>query len=146
MPWQDPLSILYQRPWECGEVPVDWELANVIPVYKKGHEALKRDLDRLEHWAMINGMKFNKSKCQILHLGRSNTRHKYKLEEEWLECSPAKRDLGVLVDSRLNRSQQCALAAKRANHILILPYPGLQNRSPKPSLLNLRGACMLQRQ
>jgi len=57
-------------------------------------------------------------KCQIVHLGRSNTGHKYKLGQEWLESSPAERNLGVLVDSRLNLSQQCALAAKRANHIL----------------------------
>ncbi|KAK4807191.1 hypothetical protein QYF61_024311 [Mycteria americana] len=40
------------------------------------------DLDRLEHWAIISGMKFNKSKCWILHLGRSNAGHKYKLGEE----------------------------------------------------------------
>ena len=45
----------------------------------EGQEALQRNLDRLEHWAMINGMKFNKSKCQILHIGQSNARHKYKL-------------------------------------------------------------------
>ena len=38
--------------------------------------------------------------------------------EEWLESSPAERALGVLVDSRPNRSPQCALAAKRANPIL----------------------------
>ncbi|KAK4816555.1 hypothetical protein QYF61_017945 [Mycteria americana] len=42
----------------------------------------------------------------------------YKLGEERLEISPAERDLGVLVDSRPNVSEQCALAAKRANHIL----------------------------
>ncbi|KAK4807101.1 hypothetical protein QYF61_018442 [Mycteria americana] len=85
----------------------------------EGQEALQKDLDRLEHWAMINGMKVNKNKCWILHQGRSNAGHKYKLGEEWLESSPAERDLGVPVDSRLNmRSQQCALAAKRANGIL----------------------------
>ena len=60
----------------------------------EGQEALQRDLDRLEHWAMINGMKFNKSKCWILHLGQSNAGHKYKLGKERLESSPAERDLG----------------------------------------------------
>ncbi|PKU27462.1 hypothetical protein llap_22234 [Limosa lapponica baueri] len=81
----------------------------------EGQEAMQRNLDRLEHWAMINGMKLNKSKCQILHLGWSNTRHKYNLGEEWLESSPAERDLGVLVDSRLTRSQQGALVDRRTN-------------------------------
>ena len=31
-----PLSITYQRPWESGQVPADWQLANVLPIYKKG--------------------------------------------------------------------------------------------------------------
>lgn len=48
---------------------------------------------------MIHGMKFNKSKCQILHLGQGNIRYKCKLGEESLENSCAKRDLGVLVGS-----------------------------------------------
>jgi len=81
----------------------------------EGQEALQRELDRLEHCAMINEMKFNKSKCQFLHLGWSNAGHKYKLREEWLESSPAEGDL---VENMLNMSQQCALAAKRANCIL----------------------------
>ena len=37
----------------------------------EGQEALQRALHRLEHWEKINRMKFNKNKCQILHLGRS---------------------------------------------------------------------------
>ncbi|PKU29771.1 rna-directed dna polymerase from mobile element jockey-like [Limosa lapponica baueri] len=29
-------SIIYQRSWVSGEVPADWKLANIIPLYKKG--------------------------------------------------------------------------------------------------------------
>ncbi|PKU31077.1 rna-directed dna polymerase from mobile element jockey-like [Limosa lapponica baueri] len=31
-----PLSIIYQQSWITREVPVDWKLANVTPIYKKG--------------------------------------------------------------------------------------------------------------
>ena len=74
---------------------------------REEQEALQGNLSRLEHWAIINGMKFNESKCWILHLGRSNAGHKIKLGEKWLESSPAERDLGVLADTRVTRSQQC---------------------------------------
>ncbi|KAJ7428229.1 RNA-directed DNA polymerase from mobile element jockey [Pitangus sulphuratus] len=30
------LSIIFQQSWVTGEVPVDWMLANVMPIYKKG--------------------------------------------------------------------------------------------------------------
>ncbi|PKU33292.1 rna-directed dna polymerase from mobile element hypothetical protein [Limosa lapponica baueri] len=39
-----PLSIIYQRSWESGEVLADWKLANVIPIYKKGNEGRPRKL------------------------------------------------------------------------------------------------------
>ncbi|KFV94548.1 hypothetical protein N327_11702, partial [Fulmarus glacialis] len=31
-----PLSTIYQQSWLTREVPVDWKLANVTPIYKKG--------------------------------------------------------------------------------------------------------------
>lgn len=59
-------------------------------------------------------MKCNKSKSWILRREQSNARHKIKVGQDRLESTPAGRDLDVLVGSRLDVSQQSALAAKRA--------------------------------
>ncbi|KAK4815838.1 hypothetical protein QYF61_008441 [Mycteria americana] len=112
-----------------------------VGLFSQGQEALQRDLDRSEHWAVTTSMKFNKSKCQILHLGRSNAGHTYRLGEEWLESSPAERGLGELVDSRLNVSQQCALAARRANRTLGCFKHSITSR-PKEGIIPLCSALV----
>ena len=79
---------------------------------------IQTDLDRLSKWAGENLMVFNTEKCKVLHLGKKNLQHPYRLSSVTLASTTEERDLGVIIDHKMNVSLQCDAAASKMSKML----------------------------
>ena len=89
---------------------------------KEDRNKLQLDLERLQCWAGKRQLRFNATKCKVRHLGNSNLKYDYQMEESGtlvkLESSDCEKDLGVNVDKDLKFSKHAEVASNKSNRIM----------------------------
>ena len=78
------------------------------------HKLLQEDLDNLMKWSDDWLLKFNKSKCKHLHIGR-DTNKTYTIDGENINLTTEEKDLGVTVDHQLKFQKHIGEQVKKAN-------------------------------
>ena len=81
-------------------------------------QILQLCLDQLVEWGNKWSMEFNVKKCKVMHFGRNNEKHKYKMMGAELAAVDSERDIGVRINSTLKPSQHCQESANKARAVL----------------------------
>ena len=87
-------------------------------VSKADNNTLQTDLTALETWSKIWQLPFNVTKCKVMRFGYHNQRTDYELYNQVLEDTSVEKDLGIMVDNKLNFHAHASAASKKANQIL----------------------------
>ena len=82
------------------------------------YQTLQDDLQALSDWAAKWNMQFNHDKCKVLHLGKTNERHTYTLDNSDLEKTSAEKDLGVWIDEKLQFTAHVKNAVNKASRMM----------------------------
>lgn len=87
-------------------------------------EEIQEDLDRLQLWSDTWQLRFNAEKCKVMHIGKNEDHHDYKMTSKGkrisLESVSLEKDLGVNVDSELKFREHINIQVNKANKLLAL--------------------------
>jgi len=100
------------------------------------HEELQKDLDKLHRWSLKWEMKFNASKCKVIHFGHNNPQFPYIIEGQILEKSSQEKDLGITMQPNLDFDKHIGIITGRANKILGMISRSYDNKQ-KNNILQL---------
>jgi Reverse transcriptase (RNA-dependent DNA polymerase) len=79
---------------------------------------LQATLNNIYEWSVTWGMKFNISKCHVMHVGKNNTTHVYTMGGQRLAVTKSEKDVGVIISDNLKPNEQCKKAAATASAVL----------------------------
>ena len=82
---------------------------------------LQDTINKLYEWSEKWLLKFNGSKCKVLHLGKNNPQYEYTIQDgdtiKTLEVTNSEKDLGVYMDPLLNFDIHIANVIKKARRL-----------------------------
>ena len=90
-------------------------------------DILQSDIDTLNNWCISNKMKFNTDKCKVLTVGKSEPmitnelpfcKYSYTLGDKILDYTSCERDLGILINERLDWHEHHDYVLKKGYQML----------------------------
>ena len=92
---------------------------NEDKVYENtGKDVLQQDLANVLEWAKKWKMEFNVDKCKIMHIGNKNPKYNYNMDGKNLQETLKEKDLGVLIDYKLDFGDHIKEIVSRANRMI----------------------------
>ena len=75
------------------------------------------DINMLADWQRVWGLTFNTNdnKCKVMHIGKTNPRHNYSLNDRALPSTEEEKDLGVTMNQEFSWSTHIDNSIKKAN-------------------------------
>lgn len=102
--------------------------ADDLKIYNiaSSHFSLQGDLDTIMNWSEKWLLRLNILKCHVMHLGRSNPRCQYVIDDVELPSADEEVDLGVTISSDLKWHKHVDRITKNAHSLIYLTNRALQ--------------------
>ena len=83
-------------------------------------QQLQADINSFVNWSIKWQLRFNVSKCNLLHLGPLYSYGEYNINGVVVSPSNLVKDLGVLIDNKFKFHNHSSVAASKANRMLAI--------------------------
>lgn len=97
----------------------------------KNCKSIQSDFVKLAEWSDRLQMNFNVDKCKDMHRGDNNPKFKCLMHVHELNKVKQEKDIGVIISSTLQVSNQCSAASEEANMTLELISRNTNFKSPR---------------